>query len=90
MISKENIDSEAAQHVKDIYVGTIRQYSKFNTEDEIEQRKISRWLMLEAVKAKRQKLHELRQEEELDHDLFLELQNELDLDEARLLKLKIN
>ncbi|HJW15614.1 MAG TPA: cation:proton antiporter, partial [Flavisolibacter sp.] len=90
LINKENIDTEAAQHVKDIYARTIKQYSQFNTEDEIEQRKISRWLMLEAVKAKRKKLHELRQDEELDHDLFLELQNELDLDEARLLKLKIN
>jgi len=90
LITRENIDTEAAQHVKDIYARTIKQYSKFNTDDEIEQRKISRWLMVEAVKAKRKKLHELRQDEELDHDLFLELQNELDLDEARLLKLKVN
>jgi CPA1 family monovalent cation:H+ antiporter len=90
LITRENIDTEAAQHVKDIYARTIKQYSKFNTDDEIEQRKISRWLMVEAVKAKRKKLHELRQDEELDHDLFLELHNELDLDEARLLKLKVN
>jgi CPA1 family monovalent cation:H+ antiporter len=90
LIASENIDTEAAQHVKDIYARTIKQYSKFNTDDEIEQRKISRWLMVEAVKAKRKKLHEFSQDEELDHDLFLELQNELDLDEARLLKLKVN
>jgi CPA1 family monovalent cation:H+ antiporter len=90
IIKLEKLDTEAAHHVRDIYTRTINQYSDCNTQDEIEQRKVSRLLMLEAVKAKRKKLHDLRQEEDLDHELFLELQNELDLDEARLLKLKIN
>jgi CPA1 family monovalent cation:H+ antiporter len=90
IIKEENLDTEAANHVRDIYTRTINQYSNCNTEDEIEQRKVSRRLMMEAVKAKRKKLHELRQEEDVDHELFLELQNELDLDEARLLKLKVN
>jgi CPA1 family monovalent cation:H+ antiporter len=90
IIKLEKLDTDAAHHVHDIYTRTIHQYSDCNTPDEIEQRNLSRRLMLEAVKAKRKKLHEIRQEEDLDHELFLELQNELDLDEARLLKLKIN
>ena len=90
IIKDEKLDTEAANHVRDIYTRTINQYSDCNTDDEIEQRKVSRRLMMEAVKAKRKKLHELRQVEDLDHDLFLELQNELDLDEARLVKLKVN
>lgn len=86
LIQDENIQLDIAQKIKDWHKQKLLHHLKADDEDTAEERAISLKLQFASIEARRNKLFELKDEGSIDVELFHELENELDLEEARLKK----
>jgi CPA1 family monovalent cation:H+ antiporter len=86
IMNEENIQHEIARKIKDWHYQKLVHHININDEDTIEEKQVSQKLQLASIAARREKLFELKDAGEIETELFHELENDLDLEEARIKK----
>jgi monovalent cation/hydrogen antiporter len=85
-LQEEKIQTPLSRHLQELHRQQIHHFQKEKQEKEFIEKEWGLELQLSALRAKRAKLLEIRDSEEIPIDLIHDLENELDLEEAVLLK----
>jgi monovalent cation/hydrogen antiporter len=88
IIEQEDMKHEIAKKIKDWHEQKLAHHVMHDDKAMSEQQRISDQLQIASLKARREKLHQLWDTNEADSEIFHELENELDLEEAQLSKNK--